>query len=166
MWASLHRLIRFLYALALGGLVYAYVHDHTLRNRIGLGVIAGVLVFLVIEGGGVALEARREARAARGRARAREAQILAEERLRHRVRQELASEEAVSGALSASSTGLPVQAPDQPRLSLVGGDSGPAAGARRRSRARTVLVRGSPVIMVALIVLLLLLGQPINHGSP
>jgi hypothetical protein len=151
----MRQLADFLEAAYLGGLTFLAL---LVGNHLLAGIIAGLVVFSVVH-------EIKKARTSKKLAKVHEAEIVAEERLRHRVRQELASQEAVSGALPASSTGLPARTPDQSRLSLVGGDSGPAAGARRHSRVRTVLVLGSPVIMVALIVLLLLLGQLINHGS-
>ncbi len=137
----MRQLADFLDAACLGGVTFfaLLVGNHPLA-----GIIAGLVVF------GTVHEIKKT-RTSRKLAKAREAEIIAEEHLRHRVRQELASQEAGSR--------------DQPRLSAVGGESGPTATARRRSRARTVLILASPLVMLALIALLLLLGQLINHGS-
>jgi hypothetical protein len=116
MKTAIHRLWRFTMASFISVLLYLYVHEQALRDRVGLGLVAAIACFLTIEGGGRVLEARRERREAVQRENHRKHQIEADERLRARVRAEYA------------------QAPKAEHVLRVAPETPPAPPQRRRLR--------------------------------
>jgi hypothetical protein len=137
MKTAIHRLYRFTMASVISVLLYLYVHEQALRDRVGLGLVAAVACFLTIEGGGRILEARRERREAIQRENHRKHQIEADEHLRARVRAE------------------PAQTPKAKHVLRIAPETPPTAPQRRRLRWWA-----APAVMA-----LLILGSALAHDA-